>query len=125
MKLAKNVLGGPLRACCMSPMTGFFRNGSCDTCEDDQGKHVVCVQITAEFLEYSKSVGNDLSTAHEEFHFPGLQPGDKWCLCALRWQQAFEAGKAPNVFLEASHEESLDYIKLEDLKTFAVESKSN
>jgi uncharacterized protein (DUF2237 family) len=110
-----NVFGEPLIACSNDPLTGFYRNGCCDTGPDDTGVHTICTVVTDEFLEFSKSVGNDLSTPYPQFGFKGLKAGDKWCLCASRWQQAFEAGKAPLVVLEATHEESLKYASMEDL----------
>jgi uncharacterized protein (DUF2237 family) len=118
---ARNVLGEQLDICSISPMTGFFRNGCCDTSEEDIGSHTVCVLMTAGFLEFSKSRGNDLSTPMPEFGFPGLKPGDRWCLCAPRWQEAFEAGQAPRVVLRATHEGALAYCTLADLKRFAVD----
>ena len=117
-----NVLGGSLESCCRSPMTGFFRDGTCNTGSEDVGLHVICVEMTAEFLEFSKDQGNDLSTPRPEFGFPGLQPGDRWCLCATRWKDALEAGMAPRVYLEATHVTALDIVPLEELRRFAVES---
>ena len=117
----KNVLGNKLKSCCKSPMTGFFRNGRCDTGPQDAGAHVVCAQMTAEFLAFSKSRGNDLSTPMPQYNFAGLAPGDCWCLCALRWQEAFEAGAAPQVRLASTHEAALEYIKLEDLEAHALD----
>lgn len=111
----KNVLGGELEICCKSPVTGFYRDGKCTTGVDDLGRHTVCVVTTAEFLEYSKAAGNDLSTPRPEYSFPGLIPGDKWCLVAMRYAQALEAGMAPKVILEATHEASLEFVSLEDL----------
>ena len=105
-----NVLGGDLSACSTDPMTGFFRNGCCDTCDEDQGSHTVCAIMTSEFLEYSKAVGNDLSTPRPEFGFGGLKPGDQWCLCAARFLQAWEAGRAPRVRLEATHRRALETV---------------
>ena len=119
--MEKNVLGEQLTSCCKFPMTGFFRDGSCRTCEEDIGRHVVCVRVTEEFLEFSKDAGNDLSTPHPEMDFPGLIPGDQWCLCALRWQEAFEAGVAPKVVLSATHASALEVLRLEDLKTHAID----
>ncbi len=116
---SKNVLGTELETCSTDPMTGFFRNGCCDTGPLDRGVHTVCSRVTAEFLEFSKARGNDLSTPRPEFAFPGLQPGDKWCLCAARWAEAFEAGKAPKVVLEATHEATLGVVSLEVLKAYA------
>jgi len=116
----KNVLGTPLQTCCTDPMTGFYRNGRCETGPEDYGTHVVCAEMTEEFLTFTKSKGNDLSTPRPEFRFPGLEPGDKWCLCALRWREAWEAGVAPPVVLERTHEKALRYMKLEDLKQHAL-----
>jgi uncharacterized protein (DUF2237 family) len=118
---ALNVFEEPLEACSISPMTGFYRDGCCNTGPEDVGSHTVCVVATAEFLALSKSRGNDLSTPVPAFGFPGLKPGDRWCLCAPRWQEAFEAGKAPRVVLRATHREALDYCSLADLKRFAVD----
>jgi hypothetical protein len=118
---SRNVLGSPLENCSIKPMTGFFRNGCCDTSPEDVGSHTVCVVLTAEFLEFSKSRGNDLSTPMPQFGFAGLQPGDRWCLCAPRWQEALEAGQAPRVVLRATHEGALAYCKLADLKRFAMD----
>jgi len=117
---AVNVLGGVLVPCSTDPVTGFFRNGCCDTAPDDLGSHTVCAVMTAGFLEFSKDAGNDLSTPHPEFGFAGLKPGDRWCLCAPRWQQALAAGQAPNLILEATHRGALEYCRLEDLKHHAV-----
>lgn len=110
-----NVFGEPLISCCMDPIAGFTRDGFCSLHESDQGSHWVCAQMTEEFLNFSKAVGNDLSTPRPEYDFPGLKPGDFWCLCALRWKQAFDAGKAPLVKLEASSEAALAYITIQDL----------
>lgn len=118
---ARNVLGGPLAACSTDPLTGFYRNGCCDTGAGDFGVHVVCAEMTASFLAFSKSRGNDLSTPNPEHHFPGLKPGDRWCLCAQRWQEALEAGCAPNVHLEATHIAALEFVDLQDLQDHAVE----
>ena len=118
---SRNVLGGKLESCSHDPLTGFYRNGCCDTGIGDVGSHTVCAVMTAEFLAFSKSVGNDLSTPMPQFGFAGLQPGDRWCLCAPRWQEALEAGAAPRVFLEATHEGALKYCRLEDLKKVAVD----
>ena len=115
-----NVFGKELEMCCENPETGFFRNGMCDTCREDQGVHTVCILATEEFLIFSKSVGNDLSTPHPEFEFPGLKPGDRWCLCALRWQEAYEQGKAPPVYLESTHENTLKLVDFNLLQKFAV-----
>ncbi|NNE65629.1 MAG: DUF2237 domain-containing protein [Pyrinomonadaceae bacterium] len=120
MPKAKNVLGGELKSCCKDPMTGFYRDGFCKTGANDLGRHTVCADITDEFLEFSKGAGNDLSTPHPEFGFPGLKEGDKWCLCVLRWKEALDAGKAPKVFLESTNIASLQYVSLEDLERYAV-----
>ncbi|MBC8050180.1 MAG: DUF2237 domain-containing protein [Chitinophagales bacterium] len=117
----KNVFGEPLSDCSTSPLTGFFRNGCCDTGREDFGSHTVCAVMTEDFLTFSKSTGNDLSTAVPEFDFPGLNPGDRWCLCAARWQQAFKAGKAPKVALAATNEAALEIIAIEDLKRHAID----
>ncbi len=114
-----NVFGEKLIACSMDPLTGYYRDGCCSTGESDHGTHTVCAIVTAEFLEFSKSRGNDLSTAIPAYRFPGLKPGDKWCLCASRWKEAWEAGVAPAVVLEATHERSLDFVSLEVLVSFA------
>lgn len=116
MPMAKNVLGGELKVCCTAPMTGFYRDGYCKTGVEDRGRHTVCIVATAEFLEYSKAAGNDLSTPMPQFRFPGLQPGDKWCLVAMRYAQALADGMAPKVLLEATHESTLEFVSLEDLK---------
>ncbi len=118
---ARNVLGGSLITCSANPMTGFFRDGCCNTGPTDRGSHTVCVVMTAEFLSFSKRLGNDLSTPMPDYGFPGLRPGDKWCLCAPRWQQAFEAGMAPKVVLTATHECALEHTELADLKKHAVD----
>ncbi|MFN3615835.1 MAG: DUF2237 family protein [Rubrimonas sp.] len=116
-----NVLGQPLEPCSTRPLTGFYRNGCCDTGPEDRGSHTVCAVMTAEFLEFSRSVGNDLSTPRPEFGFPGLKPGDRWCLCAARWTQAWRAGKAPKVRLSATHARALDHCPAEALKAHALE----
>jgi len=118
---SRNVLGGKLDTCSIKPMTGFFRNGCCDTGPEDGGSHTVCIVATAEFLAFSKAAGNDLSTPMEEFGFPGLKPGDRWCLCAPRWQEALEAGKAPRVVLRATHAGALAFCSLDDLKRYAID----
>lgn len=120
MPEGRNVLGGKLEACCKFPMTGFYRDGYCRTGAEDAGLHTVCIEVTDDFLMFSKEAGNDLSTPHPEMDFPGLIKGDRWCLCAARWQEAFEADAAPKVVLSATHEASLQIIRLEDLKKFAV-----
>jgi len=119
--IAKNVLGGPLAACSHQPKTGFFRDGCCNTGPEDRGLHVVCAQMTRQFLAFSKAAGNDLSTPHPEFGFPGLAPGDRWCLCAARWQEALEAERAPPVVLAATHEAALEVVELADLFAHAVD----
>lgn len=121
MALPKNVLGTELESCCTSPMTGFYRDGLCRTGISDKGLHIVCSVMTAEFLEFSKAVGNDLSTPIPEYEFPGLQPGDQWCLCMLRWKEALEAGCAPQVKLEATHMSAIEFVSLEDLKAHAID----
>jgi uncharacterized protein (DUF2237 family) len=117
---AKNVLGGELEPCSLDPVTGFFRNGCCETAAEDTGLHTVCAVMTAEFLAFSKATGNDLSTPRPEFAFPGLKPGDRWCLCAPRWKEALDAGAAPQLVLEATHEETLAIVPLGVLKDHAV-----
>ncbi len=119
MNEARNVLGGPLEVCCTSPMTGFYRDGFCRTGGGDYGSHVVCAEMTPEFLEFTKLQGNDLSTPMPQFNFPGLKPGDRWCLCASRWQEALEAGVAPPVILSSTHARALEMVSLEDLKQHA------
>ena len=116
-----NVLGEVLASCSENPLTGYFRDGCCNTEPADLGSHTVCVRVTAEFLEYSLSMGNDLTTPHAEFGFPGLRPGDQWCLCAARWQQALDAGVAPKVVLQATHAACLRIVKLADLKRHAMD----
>lgn len=118
---ARNVLGGTLEPCCMSPITGFYRDGTCNTGAGDMGAHVVCAQVTAEFLEFTRSRGNDLSTPVPAFNFPGLKPGDRWCLCATRWKEALDAGVAPPVVLAATHAIALEYISLNELKQNAID----
>jgi uncharacterized protein (DUF2237 family) len=118
---AYNVLGEALEMCSMKPMTGFYRDGCCNTGREDIGSHTVCVVVTAAFLDFSKSCGNDLSTPVPEFGFQGLKPGDRWCLCAPRWQEAFEANQAPRVVLRATHEGALSHCSLGDLKRLAVD----
>jgi len=116
-----NVLGGKLEICSLKPMTGFFRNGCCDTGPADVGSHTVCVVMTSEFLSFSKDQGNDLSTPMPAFGFAGLVAGDRWCLCAPRWQEALEVGRAPRVVLRATQQGALQYCTLEDLKRFAID----
>ena len=117
----RNVLCGPLGRCSDHPVTGFFRDGCCNTSSDDLGSHTVCVVLTDEFLEFSKARGNDLSTPHPEFDFPGLHAGDRWCLCAARWLEALHAGKAPHVVINACNESSLEIVTLDDLKRYAID----
>lgn len=120
MSEERNVLGNRLHPCGTDPMTGFFRDGDCRTCEEDRGVHTVCTRVTEDFLAYSKSGGNDLSTPVPQFGFPGLKPGDRWCLCAGRWKQALEAGMAPPVVLESTHEATLEVVSLEELREHAI-----
>lgn len=122
--MARNVLGTELETCSRSPLTGFHRNGLCETGRGDVGVHVVCARVTEAFLAFSRSRGNDLVTPHPEFGFPGLKPGDRWCLCAARWQEALEAGVAPPVVLEATHISAIEHLSLEDLKRHAVDAES-
>ncbi|HRD94342.1 DUF2237 domain-containing protein [Accumulibacter sp.] len=117
----RNVLGGLLGSCSEKPMTGFFRDGCCNTSEEDFGSHTVCILTTAEFLEFSRARGNDLTTPRPEFGFSGLQPGDRWCLCAARWREALLAGKAPRVVLNATNEAALLIVSLDDLKRHAID----
>ena len=121
MANSKNVFGEELETCCTSPMTGFYRNGSCETGPRDTGTHVVCAEVTEEFLSFTKSRGNDLTTPAPMHGFPGLKPGDKWCLCVSRWKEALDAGVAPPVVLSATHEGALKYVSLEDLKKHAID----
>ncbi len=117
----RNVLGGPLLPCSTDPMTGFYRTGCCETGPDDHGRHTVCIVATADFLEFSASRGNDLATPAPAYHFPGLQPGDRWCLCAMRWNEALLAGMAPPVVLGATNAAALEVLDLDDLRAHAVE----
>jgi uncharacterized protein (DUF2237 family) len=119
MSLQKNVLGTVLRTCSRKPLTGFFRNGCCETDAEDAGEHTACVHLTAEFLEFSKMKGNDLSTPRPEYGFPGLVPGDQWCVCAGRWVEAHQAGVIGPLVLEATHSSLLDYLPLEELQKHA------
>lgn len=119
-KASRNVLGGALATCGTDPMTGFFRDGCCNTGPDDLGVHVVCAVLTAEFLGFTRSQGNDLSTPRPEYGFPGLSAGDRWCLCASRWAEAEQAGVAPPVVLEATHERALEIVPLETLRGYGV-----
>ncbi len=120
MSQAKNVSGGTLKECCSDPMTGFFRDGKCRTCPEDLGAHVVCVEVTEEFLRFSRARGNDLSTPVPAYGFPGLRPGDRWCLCAARWKEAYDAGCAPPVILGATEESVLEHVPLEELREHAT-----
>lgn len=119
-----NVLGGTLALCSREPLTGFYRNGCCDTSAEDQGSHTVCAVMTDEFLAYSKYVGNDLSSARPEFGFPGLKAGDQWCLCAARFLQAHDEGVAPKVHLAATHQRALEIVPLDVLRAHALDSES-
>lgn len=121
----KNVFGEPLISCSTHPMTGFYRDGCCNSGEDDIGKHTVCVVMTADFLDYSRKAGNDLYTPRPEFGFAGLKPGDRWCVCALRWFQACQNGMAPQVVLEATHEKTLALVSLNELVKYAWIEKKN
>lgn len=121
MSEEKNVFGGELEICSTSPMTGFYRDGCCGTGPEDIGMHVVCTEVTEEFLEFSKSRGNDLSTPNPEFGFPGLKPGDRWCVCALRWKEAMDNGYASPVILASTNESVLEVVSLDDLKKHAID----
>jgi len=116
-----NVFGDPIDTCCDNPMTGFFRDGCCNTSDEDVGSHTVCVEVTQEFLEFSRFKGNDLSTPRPEFGFPGLRPGDRWCLCAARWMEAHESKMAPRVVLRGTHKRALEIAPLEILRDFAID----
>ena len=116
-----NVLGGPLQTCSTSPMTGWFRDGCCETGPDDRGRHIVCAVVTEEFLAFAKSRGNDLSTPRPEYGFAGLKPGDRWCLCLERWREAHAAGKAPQVVLDATHQIALERVGLDVLEGYAAD----
>lgn len=118
---ARNVLGDKLQSCSETPVTGFYRDGCCNTGPDDLGLHTVCALMTREFLEFSRARGNDLSTPMPQMGFPGLKPGDRWCLCAARWREALDAGMAPWVFLTSTHEATLEVVSLEDLKKYALD----
>lgn len=121
MAQARNVLGGELETCCLDPVTGYYRTGCCDTGPEDLGQHTVCARMTEEFLAFSKARGNDLSTPAPQFGFAGLKPGDRWCLCAARWLEAYEAGVAPPVLLAATHEAALDVVPFDALREQAVD----
>lgn len=116
-----NVFGEPLLPCSTRPATGFYRDGCCHTGPEDVGRHVVCVEVTREFLEFSRARGNDLSTPVKAYGFPGLNPGDRWCLCGMRWKEALDAGKAPRVVLAATHRAMLDIVEIATLKAYAVD----
>jgi len=122
---AKNVLGTELQSCCLDPVTGFYRNGRCETGPEDRGSHVVCARVTEEFLQYSASRGNDLMTPRPQFQFAGLKPGDQWCLCASRWRESLEAGVAPPVVLAATHEAALRYVSMEQLQAHALDPQND
>jgi uncharacterized protein len=121
MTRGKNVLGETLELCCSAPKTGYYRDGFCCTGAGDVGVHVVCAQVTAEFLTFTKSVGNDLSTPMPMYDFPGLKPGDRWCLCASRWKEALDAGAAPPVVLAATHAAAVEYVSLAELQAHAID----
>ena len=123
--MGKNVFGDDLITCGTNPMTGFYRDGCCETGPDDMGTHTVCASVTQDFLEFTAKQGNDLSTPRPAFGFQGLKPGDRWCLCATRWREAYEAGHAPNVVLEATEEKTLNYIPMEVLSQYAIKSESS
>ncbi|MEM7708532.1 MAG: DUF2237 domain-containing protein [Pseudomonadota bacterium] len=118
---ALNVLGEPMSSCSEAPLTGFFRDGHCNTCREDRGSHTVCARVTEEFLSFSKSRGNDLSTPQPNFGFPGLRDGDRWCLCAGRWLEAYENDAAPRVYLQSTHQRALDVVPMDVLRRFAVD----
>ena len=118
--MAKNVLGSELKICCKDPITGFFRNGKCDTSSEDVGMHTVCALMTKDFLEFTYSRGNDLTTPVPEFQFRGLEPGNKWCICLMRWVEAYNAGKAPKIDLEASHISVLEHVDFKELQKYAL-----
>jgi hypothetical protein len=121
MSSAQNVLGEPLEPCSFDPLTGWFRDGCCHNGAGDRGLHLVCVQVTEEFLHFSQVAGNDLSTPVPEYEFPGLKPGDRWCLCVQRWRQALEAGVPPPVVLAATHVSALEFVTLAELQAYAVD----
>ncbi len=121
MEDSLNVFGEKLLACSEDPLTGFFRDGCCNTNDEDLGSHTVCIEVSKDFLEYSRFRGNDLSTPHPEFGFPGLQPGDRWCLCAARWREAYEQEMAPRVFLQRTHQKALEAVPLAILRKYAAD----
>jgi uncharacterized protein (DUF2237 family) len=116
-----NVLGEPLHSCSEEPLTGFYRDGKCNTCDEDVGSHTVCIQASKEFLEYSRFKGNDLSTPIPEYDFDGVKPGDGWCLCAARWLEAYEDGRAPRVYMMRTHKRALEIVPIEKLREFAAD----
>lgn len=120
--MAKNVFGTDLAVCSTDPMTGFFRTGKCETCGDDVGMHTVCVEATAEFLDFSRRVGNDLSTPRPEYQFPGVRPGDRWCVCLPRWLEALEAGVAPRLLLKATHISAIEHISMDVLLEYGLDA---
>ncbi len=120
-EVERNVLGGPLQPCGTEPLTGFYRTGVCSSGPEDVGSHTVCAVVSAEFLALQRRLGNDLSTPRPEYGFPGLKPGDRWCLCAARWKEALDAGVAPRVVLRATHQDALEYVSLDDLKRHALD----
>ena len=120
--MARNVLGTEIVPCSYDPLTGYFRDGCCNTALDDIGTHVVCAKVTAEFLDYSRQRGNDLVTPRPEMRFRGLKPGDRWCLCVSRWREALEAGVAPPVVLESTHRKALDYVSMDDLRRHSLDA---
>jgi uncharacterized protein (DUF2237 family) len=120
--MAKNVLGTDLEECSRDPLTGFFRDGKCNTCGEDTGMHTVCVETTEEFLEFSRAAGNDLSTPMPHYRFPGLQPGDRWCVCLPRWLEALEAGVAPKLVLKATHISAIEHIELDILYAYGIDA---
>jgi len=119
-RIGKNILGGELESCSLDPLTGWHRDGCCRTGKGDMGVHTVCVELSADFLAFSKAAGNDLSTPMPAYGFPGLKPGDRWCLCAKRWKEAFDAGHAPKVHMQATHFATLEFVDLEELREFAT-----
>jgi uncharacterized protein (DUF2237 family) len=123
--LALNVLGTPLQACSFDPLTGYFRDGCCNTADHDTGSHVICARVTEEFLVFSQQVGNDLSTPRPEYRFKGLKAGDRWCVCALRWREALLAGVAPPVVLECTHQRALNFVTLQQLQAHAYKRASS
>jgi uncharacterized protein (DUF2237 family) len=123
MATAKNVLGGPLQTCSTQPLTGFYRDGCCNTGADDLGLHLVCTEVTAEFLAHQREVGNDLMSPNPLFGFPGLKPGDRWCVCVTRWKQSLDAGAAAPVVLAATHVSALEFVDLDDLRRHAVDGQ--